>query len=72
MELQRATIGISAKVLANQLRELERDGIVLRHELVSEPPKSTRYELTTLGRQLLPVIDAMSHWGALSRQRMGP
>lgn len=62
-ELERVLDGVSAKMLSQQLRELQDDGIVLRHELVSEPPKVVRYELTSLGRSLEPVVDELAKWG---------
>lgn len=61
--LNRAIPGVSAKMLAQQLRELEADGVVVRRELVSRPPKTVIYGLTPLGEGLRPVIDALSDWG---------
>lgn len=66
-ELRRAMPRISPKVLAEQLRELERDGVVRRQELVATPPKTTLYTLTALGAALGPVVDAMTDWGRLAR-----
>lgn len=54
---------ISHKVLANQLRELEEDGIVHRqvyHEVV---PIQVEYSLTPLGETLLPIVLMMYDWG---------
>lgn len=65
--LQRALGGVSAKMLAQQLRELETDGIVSRREVVSDPPKTVRYALTEAGRALAPVIEALAAWGAAWR-----
>ena len=62
-QLQRALEGVSAKMLRQQLVELEDDGIVLRVEIVSRPPKTVRYELTPLGLKLRPAVDALSEWG---------
>ena len=63
--LHRALDGVSAKMLTQQLRELEKDGIVQRDELVSEPPKTVLYTLTALGQELQPVVDSLSQWGSL-------
>ncbi|RKR92305.1 HxlR family transcriptional regulator [Micromonospora pisi] len=53
----------SQNVLSQRLRELEENGIVRRVEL--GPPASTHvYELTERGRQLEPVLIALSRWGA--------
>ncbi len=61
-ELQRLLGGITAKVLAQQLRELEDDGIVSRLSFPEVPPR-VEYELTETGRSLEPVLDAMCSWG---------
>ncbi|WP_409462219.1 winged helix-turn-helix transcriptional regulator [Amycolatopsis sp. GA6-003] len=58
----RETLGVSsAKVLAETLRDMTRDGLVIRTDHQANPPHVT-YELTGLGRSLLPVIDAMREW----------
>jgi len=61
-ELQRAIKGVTQKVLTQQLRELERDGIVGRTVYPQVPPK-VEYQLTPLGRTLAPVVEAMCQWG---------
>ncbi len=61
--LQRALGDVSAKMLSQQLRELQDDGVVVREELVSEPPKTVHYRLTPLGLKLEPVVEALSGWG---------
>lgn len=53
--------GISAKVLTDQLRQLERDGIVERHT-VPESPRRVEYELTPLGRTLVEPAAALREW----------
>jgi len=54
--------GISRKLLTERLRELERDGILARHEL---PPPAARqvYELTDDGRDLAQAMGPLSAWG---------
>lgn len=49
---------ISAKVLSTRLSELEARGVLLRHVRPTSPP-STEYELTSLGAELLPALDAI-------------
>jgi len=49
---------ISARVLSARLRELESKGIVARRVMPTSPP-SVEYELTELGRELLPAIQAI-------------
>lgn len=63
-ELQHALGRVSQKVLTQQLRELERDGIVRREVFPQVPPK-VEYSLTSLGRSLKPVIQQMSQWGLM-------
>jgi DNA-binding HxlR family transcriptional regulator len=61
-ELQRLLGGVTAKVLAQQLRELENDDIVSRLFFPEVPPR-VEYELTETGRSLEPVLDSMCSWG---------
>lgn len=61
-QLQRALVGISSKVLAEQLRQMEQDGIIQRQEF-AELPLRVEYGLTPLGRQLHPVLHLMHQWG---------
>jgi DNA-binding HxlR family transcriptional regulator len=61
-ELQRAVPGISKRVLAQQLRHLERDGIVARKVYDQSPPR-VEYSLTDFGRTLEPVIERLCEWG---------
>lgn len=61
-ELSRALKGVSQKVLTQQLREMERDGLVARRVYAQVPPR-VEYSLTELGMSLQPVVDAMCRWG---------
>jgi DNA-binding HxlR family transcriptional regulator len=61
-ELEHSLTGISTRTLAERLRTLERAGIVRRRSYPESPPR-VEYELTDRGRELLPVIDAMSAFG---------
>ncbi len=60
-QLQRTLTGITHKVLTQQLRELEADGIVHR-EVYAEVPPRVEYSLTPLGESLKPIIMQMHHW----------
>lgn len=52
----------SPKVLTQQLRELERDGLIHRKVFPVIPPR-VEYSLTKIGKSLKPVMDAMQTWG---------
>jgi DNA-binding HxlR family transcriptional regulator len=60
-ELERAIPAVSQKVLTQQLRQLERDGIVRRVVYPQVPPK-VEYALTDCGQALCPVLDALLKW----------
>lgn len=62
-ELAHAIPGISERMLAERLRELEEAGIVER-EVDAGPPVRVSYALTERGRGLEPVIDAIRDWVA--------
>ena len=53
---------ITQKMLTQQLRELERDGLV-RREMFPEMPVRVEYSLTLLGKKLRPVLRALDAWG---------
>ena len=61
-ELTRSVVGISAKVLTENLRELESDGIIERKVYPEVPPK-VEYYLTNKGNDLRPIIDLMKEYG---------
>jgi DNA-binding HxlR family transcriptional regulator len=63
-ELERAIPGVSQKVLINQLRELETDGIVERKVYPQVPPK-VEYRLSQWGEQMCPALDLLLEWTAL-------
>jgi DNA-binding HxlR family transcriptional regulator len=60
-DLRTSVDGISAKVLTETLRDLERDGLVTRHVYGEVPPR-VEYELTTLGRTLHAPLQALALW----------
>jgi len=63
-ELEKAIPAVSQKMLIQQLRDLERDGIVARTVYPQVPPK-VEYALTAWGEALCPALDALLEWGAL-------
>ena len=62
-ELERAIPGVSQKMLIQQLRELERDGIVARQVYPQVPPK-VEYRLTSWGQEMCPALDTLLEWAA--------
>lgn len=63
MDLQRLIPKATAKMLSQQLCGLQQSGLVSR-EVIPEKPPRTIYALTPLGKSLIPVLEAMCHWGA--------
>ena len=61
-ELHKAVEGISQKVLTDNLKKMEADGIVERIVYPEVPPR-VEYKLTTLGESLRMIIDEMNRWG---------
>lgn len=61
-ELQRNLTGISQKVLTDNLREMISDGLVYRRDYHEMPPR-VEYGLTDLGREMLPIVDALADFG---------
>jgi DNA-binding HxlR family transcriptional regulator len=60
-QLHRALNGITQKMLTQQLREMEEDGIIHREVYLQVPPK-VEYSLTPLGESLKPIIHSMHEW----------
>ncbi len=67
--LKRSISGITQKMLTQQLRELERDGIVHRKVYAEVPPR-VEYSLTEFGESLGPILNAMCRWGTEHRRHM--
>lgn len=62
-ELRREVPLATPKMLTQQLRELENDGLV-RREVFPEVPPRVEYSLTPFGGSIRPVLEAMYKWGA--------
>jgi DNA-binding HxlR family transcriptional regulator len=67
-ELRKSVSGISQKVLTDNLRALEEDGIVLRAIFAEVPPR-VEYSLSELGETLRPIIEVMEEWGTTYKAR---
>jgi len=61
-ELQRLVYHATPKMLTQQLRELERDGVIHRMVYPVVPPK-VEYSLTPKGETMIPIIKSMYKWG---------
>jgi DNA-binding HxlR family transcriptional regulator len=68
--LRRSLPDMSAKVLAQQLREMQADGLV-RREARGPVPSPVEYSLTAHGRSLLPVAEAIRSWGIAHQEFHG-
>lgn len=61
-ELRRRAGTVTQRMLTNQLRELETDGLIEREVFPQVPPK-VEYRLSDRGRSLSPIIEALKDWG---------
>ncbi|MCU7550105.1 winged helix-turn-helix transcriptional regulator [Chitinophagaceae bacterium LB-8] len=68
-ELQRLIEGISAKVLSNELKELELNGFIKRNVFTSTPVV-VEYELSEYAETLNGVLQALSEWGTMHREKV--
>src|SRR5688572_29680108 len=68
-EIKRRLSGVSAKMLTQTLRELERHGIVARRDFGEVPPR-VEYSLTPLGRSLADLVNEIEHWVTANYSRM--
>jgi DNA-binding HxlR family transcriptional regulator len=63
VELERRITKITPKVLTQRLRQLERDGLVVRTYHPEVPPR-VEYEISELGRSLAPLFAHLADWSA--------
>lgn len=61
-EIRRIIANVTPRMLTNQLRELEEDGLIIRTVYAQVPPK-VEYSLSPLGRSMEPVLLALKGWG---------
>ncbi len=62
-ELRRLIPRVSQRMLTQQLRELERDGILNRKQFMEIPPKVI-YSMSELGKSLIPIFNQLETWGS--------
>ncbi|HHB1426375.1 TPA: winged helix-turn-helix transcriptional regulator [Serratia odorifera] len=68
-ELERRVEGVNQKMLIQQLKQLEQDGIVVRHAYPEVPPR-VEYALSDIGKALGPSLEALIDWAFLRRAAM--
>jgi DNA-binding HxlR family transcriptional regulator len=68
-ELQRTIKGISARVLSNELKDLEMNGFV-RRNVYDATPVIIEYELTDYANTLGKVLESLSEWGEMHRRNI--
>ena len=69
-ELRRLIPQATQKMLTQQLRELEKDNLIIRKVYPVVPPK-VEYRLSELGKSISPVLDAMREWGTDYMKKSG-
>ncbi|WP_437397815.1 winged helix-turn-helix transcriptional regulator [Flagellimonas lutimaris] len=62
-ELKKEIPTITERTLSLQLKEMEADGLVSRKVYTSKPPLKVEYDLTSFGKTLIPVLEAIASWG---------
>lgn len=68
-ELRRVVVGISEKILIQQLRDLETDGVVSRKDYHEVPPR-VEYALTAFGESLIRALGPLCEWGSEHMSRI--
>ncbi|QQQ73805.1 helix-turn-helix transcriptional regulator [Saccharothrix sp. 6-C] len=69
VELSRRIATITPKVLTQRLRQLERDGLVVRTYHAEVPPR-VEYEISELGRSLAPLFAHLAEWSAVNLEKV--
>lgn len=62
-EIRKCMPTVTERTLSLQLQALEEDGVVSRKVYNKKPPLKVEYELTELGRTLVPIIKSIAAWG---------
>ena len=67
-ELKKSVTSITQKVLTNNLKQMEKDGLLKRKAYPEVPPR-VEYTLTETGLSLKPILDSMVEWGNQYREK---
>ncbi|MCX2585837.1 winged helix-turn-helix transcriptional regulator [Pedobacter sp. MR22-3] len=65
-ELQRAVEGISARVLSNELKDLETNGVIVRKVEEGATPVMVTYEPTEYAKRVIPIVNTIADWGKIT------
>ncbi|MDR0841998.1 MAG: helix-turn-helix transcriptional regulator [Acidobacteriota bacterium] len=68
-QLRKSVVGISQKVLTDNLRTLEQDGLLTRTVYAEVPPR-VEYTLSTFGESLAPIMNSMAAWGSDNQRQV--
>jgi DNA-binding HxlR family transcriptional regulator len=66
-ELRKSLEGISQKVLTDNLRDMEKDGLLIRKVFPEVPPR-VEYSLSEIGETMRPIIKQMEEWGSMYKE----
>ncbi|MCF0065551.1 helix-turn-helix transcriptional regulator [Dyadobacter chenwenxiniae] len=69
-ELQRAVEGISARVLSNELKDLETNGVIVRKVEAGATPVIVTYEPTEYAKTVMPIVNTLADWGKNHRNKL--
>ncbi|MDQ1161115.1 DNA-binding HxlR family transcriptional regulator [Chryseobacterium sp. SORGH_AS 447] len=62
-ELRKELFSVTEMTLSLQLKQLEKDGLILRKVFGEKPPIKVEYSLTDFGKTFIPVLEAITNWG---------
>lgn len=62
-ELRKELFSVTEMTLSLQLKQLEKDGLILRKVFGERPPIKVEYSLTDFGKSFIPVLEAITNWG---------
>ncbi|SFF23293.1 winged helix-turn-helix transcriptional regulator [Spirosoma endophyticum] len=68
-EIERSVTGITSRMLARELKEMEMNRLITR-TVYAETPVRIEYEVTDYCKTLVPMIQSMIDWGMLHRQKI--
>lgn len=70
-ELRKEIPTITERTLSLQLKQLEIDGLINRKVFIKKPPLKVVYSLTTFGKTLIPLLQAITEWGITAAYEKG-